>query len=206
MFTNPGSTMKKVLLSLAVLAASGAYVAFEREHGGDTANLPLGPMPANSAAPTDGVTLPAPPAAPPNGNLSPMRLVAPGAAGGLLPVADVAPATNGTVAQAQVAAGALRDGSFKGPSVDAYWGRIQVEAVVQGGRLTAVHMLQYPSDRRRSRAISDQVLPYLEQEAIANQSANVDTISGATLTSQAYQRSLQSALKQAGGAQGGNNA
>jgi len=184
--------MKKVLLSLAVIVASGAYVAFERQHGGDTANLPLRPAPINSAAPGDGTA----PVAPPNlGGASPMRYAEPAAAGQMLPVADVAQA-----------AGQLHDGSFKGSSVDAYWGRVQVEAVVQGGRLTKVQMLQYPRDRRRSQAISNQVLPYLEQEAIANQGANVDTVSGATLTSAAYQRSLASALKQAGGSQDGNNA
>jgi len=196
--------MKKVLLSLAVLAASGAYIVAERQHGYDAIDLPLDPAPANPTAPADGVALPARPAAPPADALSPMRFDDPDAAARLLPVVDVAPPANGTVAQAQVAAGQLLDGSFKGSSVDAYWGRVQVEAVVRGGKLAAVNMLQYPSDRRRSRAISDQVLPYLEQEAIASQSANVDTISGATLTSQAYQRSLRSALAQAGGAQGNN--
>lgn len=188
--------MKKVLLSLAVILASGAYVVFERQHGEDSANLPLGPAPINSAAPADGTAPAAPPV--PLGGVSPMRSIDPAAAGHLIPVAEIA--------QAQQAAGQLRDGSYKGPSVDAYWGRVQVQAVVRGGKLASVDMLQYPSDRRRSRAISDQVLPYLEQEAIANQSARVDTISGATLTSQAYQRSLAGALQQAGAAQGGNNA
>lgn len=195
MSTDPGLTMKKVLLSLAVLAASGAYVAFERQHGNGDANLPLGPAPANAAAPSDEVAPERPGPAAPLGGASPMRFVGPGA-GRLIPVADVA----------QVAAGPLRDGSYKGSSVDAYWGRVQVEVVVQGGKLTRVEMLQYPRDRRRSQAISNQVLPYLEQEAVANQSAEVDTISGATLTSQAYQRSLADALRQAGGSQGGGNA
>ena len=40
-------------------------------------------------------------------------------------------------------------------------------------------------------------MPYLQSEAIQAQSARVDIISGATLTSEAYARSLQSALLKA---------
>ncbi len=95
--------------------------------------------------------------------------------------------------------GQFRDGSYTGPPADAYYGIVQVRAQVQGGRLVSVDVLQYPSDRRTSRYINDQALPMLESEVVRAQSARVDTVSGATLTSEAYLRSVSAALRQAGG-------
>jgi len=92
-----------------------------------------------------------------------------------------------------------RDGTYTGPSVDAYYGLVQVQANIQGGRLISVEVLQYPSDRRTSRAINTQALPILESEVISAQSTRVDTVTGATLTSAAYLRSMGEALHQAGG-------
>jgi uncharacterized protein with FMN-binding domain len=91
-----------------------------------------------------------------------------------------------------------RDGSYAGPAVDAYYGLVQVQANIQNGRLVSVDVLQYPSDRRTSRAINAQALPMLESEVISAQSARVNTVTGATLTSGAYLRSMNAALRQAG--------
>jgi uncharacterized protein with FMN-binding domain len=91
-----------------------------------------------------------------------------------------------------------RDGSYIGPTVDAYYGLVQVQADIQGGRLVSVHVLQYPADRSTSRYINAQALPVLDSEVVSAQSALVDIVSGATLTSDAYLRSLNSALRQAG--------
>jgi uncharacterized protein with FMN-binding domain len=106
----------------------------------------------------------------------------------------------GPDAPIQLAASALgyRDGAYAGASVDAYYGIVQVRANIQHGRLASVEVLQYPADRRTSRRINDEALPILESEAISAQSARVDIVSGATLTSKAYLRSLNSALGQAG--------
>ena len=57
--------------------------------------------------------------------------------------------------------------------------------------------LQYPQERRRSAYINSQAVPILQSEAIQAQSANVNIVSGATLTSEGFQQSLQSALTQA---------
>lgn len=93
--------------------------------------------------------------------------------------------------------GGLADGTFDGPAVDAFYGLVQIEANVQSGRLVAVNILQYPSDRRTSVAINRQALPILKREAITAQSANIDIVSGATLTSEAFIQSLGAALRQA---------
>ena len=97
-------------------------------------------------------------------------------------------------------AAALADGTYTGPSVDAYYGRVQVQAVVQSGKIVTLKMLSYPSDRRESLVISQQALPLLRNEVVRAQAAKVDIVSGATLTSQAFIKSLGGALVQAGGA------
>jgi uncharacterized protein with FMN-binding domain len=92
-----------------------------------------------------------------------------------------------------------KDGSYTGPAVDAYWGVVQVQAVVQNGQIASLSVLHYPSDRRESLRISQQALPLLRSEVVKAQTARVNIISGATLTSQAFMRSLDAALTQAGG-------
>jgi uncharacterized protein with FMN-binding domain len=91
----------------------------------------------------------------------------------------------------------LRDGNFTGPAEDAYYGTVQVQAQVQAGQLVKVRILQYPSDRRTSRYINGQALPMLQQEAISAQSARIDFVSGATLSSGAFVKSLAGALRMA---------
>ena len=85
-----------------------------------------------------------------------------------------------------------------GPVIDTRFGPVQVEAVVSGNRLTDVTFLQYPDDARRSQQINLRAMPTLVQESLTAQSAEVDTVSGATYTSEAYTESLQAALDQAG--------
>ncbi|UVK42780.1 FMN-binding protein [Mesorhizobium sp. AR07] len=97
----------------------------------------------------------------------------------------------------KTAAHGFADGTYTGPVTDAYYGLIQIQASIQGGRLTALKVLKYPSDRRTSININRQALPMLRDEAISAQSADVDIISGATLTSKAFIRSLGGALKKA---------
>ena len=90
-----------------------------------------------------------------------------------------------------------KNGTYTGSVADAYYGNVEVQATVSGGKLTGVTFLQYPSDRSTSVSINSQAMPYLKQEAIAAQSAQVNVISGATATSQAFAQSLGSALIQA---------
>lgn len=105
------------------------------------------------------------------------------------------PAVNKTVNIASN--GIYKDGTYTGISANAYYGNIQVEAVINGGKLTDVQFLDYPQDRRTSIRINRQAMPYLKKEAIQAQSANVDTVSGASDSSGAFRQSLASALSQA---------
>ncbi|MCR4329665.1 MAG: FMN-binding protein [Candidatus Roizmanbacteria bacterium] len=91
------------------------------------------------------------------------------------------------------------DGSYTGDVADAFYGNIQVQAVIQNGKIADIQFLQYPSDRSQSRQISQYAMPLLKSEALQAQSAQVNIVSGATYTSQAFVQSLASALTKAKG-------
>lgn len=93
--------------------------------------------------------------------------------------------------------GQYKDGEYTGDPTDAYYGTLQVKAIISGGKLTDVVFLQYPNDRSRSASISASSMPVLKSEAIQIQNANVNTVSGATEISGAFRQSLSSALSQA---------
>lgn len=95
------------------------------------------------------------------------------------------------------AAGKYRDGTYTGDVADAFYGNVQVRTVIQNGKISNVEFIQYPNDRRTSIMINSQATPLLASEAIQAQAANVDVISGATDTSNAFVQSLSSALSQA---------
>jgi uncharacterized protein with FMN-binding domain len=85
-----------------------------------------------------------------------------------------------------------------GPLVQTRWGPVQVKVTASGGRLTDVTVVQYPYDNPKDQEINDYAIPVLVKEAIDAQSADIDMISGATVTSVGYQSSLQSALDEVG--------
>ncbi|MBI3748520.1 MAG: FMN-binding protein [Chloroflexi bacterium] len=76
------------------------------------------------------------------------------------------------------------------------YGSTQVQVTITNGRIISVTALQLPTGGR-SGQISQYVEPVLSSEALSAQSANIDIVSGATYTSEAYAQSLQSALDQA---------
>ena len=86
--------------------------------------------------------------------------------------------------------------TFTGAVVQDPYGQIQVQVTLVAGKITAVTALQLPS-QGRSGVISQSAAPILQGEAISAQSGSIDTVSGATYTSEAYAQSLQSALDQA---------
>ena len=85
-----------------------------------------------------------------------------------------------------------------GPVVDTRYGPVQVEVTLDGSTITAITAIQLPGGDRRSEQISNRAEPTLQSEALQAQSANIDGVSGATYTSDAYAQSLQAALDDAG--------
>lgn len=66
------------------------------------------------------------------------------------------------------------------------------------GKVTAVDVVEYPTENPHDRQINAIAIPELVRETIAAQNADIDMVSGATVTSEGYRQSLQSALDQAG--------
>jgi uncharacterized protein with FMN-binding domain len=85
-----------------------------------------------------------------------------------------------------------------GSSADTQWGPVQVRLTVANGKIAAVDVVEYPNNNPRDEEINSYALPVLVQETMDKQSADIDMVSGATVTSDGYLRSLQSALDRAG--------
>jgi len=78
------------------------------------------------------------------------------------------------------------------------WGPVQVQVTIDGsGTITDVEVVQYPSGNHEDEQINSYALPVLVQETLDAQSADIDMVSGATVTSEGYLQSLQSAIDQA---------
>ena len=85
-----------------------------------------------------------------------------------------------------------------GDTVGTQWGPVQVSISVRGGRITDVTVPVRPSGNPRDDEINDFAVPVLVRETLEQQSAQIDMVSGATVTSTGYLQSLQSALDRAG--------
>ncbi|HTU73268.1 MAG TPA: FMN-binding protein [Trebonia sp.] len=85
-----------------------------------------------------------------------------------------------------------------GDVVSTIYGPIQVTITVKDGKISAVSVPVYPDGTMRDQQINSFALPELVQETVAASSARIDSVSGATYTSQGYLSSLQSAIDKAG--------
>lgn len=88
--------------------------------------------------------------------------------------------------------------TYTGAVAQTMWGPVQVQIAVKSGKITTVNLLQYPNGNGNDAQINSYAVPILVQETIAKQSAHIDMVGGATVTSTGYLQSLQSALDQAG--------
>jgi uncharacterized protein with FMN-binding domain len=129
------------------------------------------------------------PAAPTSASLTVVETAAP-TSGSANAIAAAGPTTDPTAA-------AGRSGTYAGTAVQTRYGTVQVQVTVANGKITDVAMLQYPSADPHSSQISQYALPTLIQETLQAQSSQINSVSGATFTSQGYLQSLQSALDQA---------
>ena len=134
-----------------------------------------------SASPTPAPTTPSATAAP----------TAAGTSSGATSSGDSALSSGGTTATTS-------SKTYAGSVADTRWGPVQVQVTVSGGKVTAADVLQVPSGYHRDVEINSYAVPILNAEAVSAQSASIDTVSGATVTSVGYITSLQAALDQAG--------
>lgn len=172
--------MKKITLTIWFLLLFGFYIAYERMSSSATLVL----APSGQSTPPAATSTPASvPTSVVTSTPKPTPTTTPA------PVSVPPPAPKPT--------GQYKDGTYTGSVADAYYGNVQVQAIVQSGKLADVKFLDYPQTHQTSVYINSQAMPYLKQEAIQAQSANVNIVSGATFTSQAFIQSLASALSQA---------
>lgn len=138
-----------------------------------------------------------------------VALIATGTIGGVIAVVAYHPpqltpvTTSGVVSPIPTTTGTSKptsstSGVFAGDTAQTQWGPVQVQITVSGGKITAAAALQYPNGDRRSQSIAQQSIPYLIQQTLTTNSANVVGVSGASYTSDGWRRSLASARAKAG--------
>ena len=84
--------------------------------------------------------------------------------------------------------------TVNGSIADTVWGPVQVQVVITHGRISDVQAIVYPNGNGRDYQINSYALPRLRDQVLAAQSANIDGVSGATVTSRGYTESLRAAL------------
>ena len=151
---------------------------------GATAGLRLYGVGTQTTAAGSGATVVSSPAATPAPSAA--ATPTPAATGSAMPTTTPTPAA---AAPAPAAAPKVVDGATENTP----YGPVQVELSITGTQITAVKTLQSPTGGR-SDEINSYATPILEQEVMKSQSANIDTVSGATYTSDAYKQSVQSAI------------
>jgi len=87
--------------------------------------------------------------------------------------------------------------SYTGDVADTRWGPVQVQITVKSRKITAAQAVEYPQGNGRDAEINGFALPILDDEVVQKQTASIDTVSGATVTSDGYLQSLQSAIDRA---------
>jgi len=120
--------------------------------------------------------------------------------GAVSAVGSAAPTSSAPASTAPPTTGTKTTGSsvVAGNTAQTQWGPVQVEISLTAGKITSVRALQFPNGDRRSQSISQQAIPYLIQQTLATNSANVAGVSGASYTSDGWRRSLASARSKAG--------
>jgi uncharacterized protein with FMN-binding domain len=182
--------MKKYVVSSIVIVSFIAYSFYQRVFGMQSSPVISASKPASKLSQNSPTVTPIPTLVPTDtpAIIQPSKTQ-------VIPTATPIPTAIPT--SAPVVTSGFKDGTYTGDPADAFYGMIQVQATISGGKITSVHFLQAPNDRGTSIEINQQADPILAQEAIQAQNANVDVVSGATDSSQAFVQSLQSALDKA---------
>jgi hypothetical protein len=89
-------------------------------------------------------------------------------------------------------AGSVR--SAVGPIEPYGYGQLAVEVTARGNHITNVTVPTLQTNEPFSQQLASQAIPTLRSEVLSGQTANINAVSGATYTSQAYAKSLQAAL------------
>ncbi|MEV0611347.1 FMN-binding protein [Polymorphospora rubra] len=193
--------MRRTVLGLAGLAAGTTLLVVVKGAAasgpaapspvlaGPTAEPPSGMPPAPSAGPA--APAPETPSASPSGDAAPSARPSRSAPAAGPTRTGAAPAPTRTTAAPPPATGPYR---VTGPVASNDYGAVQVQITMSGDRITEIRTLEMPESSSRSSQLSARAEPLLKAEALREQGADLDTVSGATYTSQSYRESLQGAL------------
>lgn len=187
-----GSRAAALAVSLTTAGALSALFALTDGTSGKiaTASPTIPTTPHGTVAPTTGTTTP----------IKTAKAAAPTTAAVTAAKTPVSSAsTSAPATAAPKAASGLAAGTFDGDVIDTRWGPVQVAVTIASGKITNVSTLTSPNDKQKSISINNRATPILRSEALSVQSANIDSVSGATYTSEGYAQSLQSALDRARG-------
>ncbi|MER6525629.1 FMN-binding protein [Streptomyces sp. NPDC001508] len=106
------------------------------------------------------------------------------------PAAAPAPTSSASAsAGSSGSSGSSSTNVVKGTTITTEKGPVQVEVTFKGNKITTVNMLQQPNHPQTKAAV-----PKLIAATLKTQTAKIDTVTGATITSEAYKKSLQAAL------------
>ncbi|MHB1518225.1 MAG: FMN-binding protein [Acidimicrobiales bacterium] len=84
--------------------------------------------------------------------------------------------------------------SATGPNEQYGYGTLAVKVTVSGKKITDVSVQNLQTADQYSQQLAAQVIPMLRSQVLRAQNANINGVSGATYTAQAYVTSLQAAL------------
>jgi len=106
--------------------------------------------------------------------------------------------TSGSTSSGSTSSGTTTSsGTYTGDAVQTRWGIVQVQITVANGKIAKAEAVQFPNQNPRDQEINSYAVPQLNSEAVAQQTSSIDAVSGATVTSNGYIQSLQSAIDQA---------
>jgi uncharacterized protein with FMN-binding domain len=176
-YDEPPSGRGRTIAVAAIATASGVAALFAY-HTSPGQGDGLGSAPVAAAAPVAGDPAAAPQQAKPQD------------------AASTGTTGNGTDT-VQDGTGKVKGGTFTGAAVDTRWGVVQVKITVRDGKVVAASAPKSPRSTQYSIDVNKNAIPVLNQAAVAASSAAIDGVSGATVTSGGYKKSLQSALDQA---------
>jgi len=162
----------RAVVTLSALVVGVALALSFRTPPPSSLGTAAAPPPVSSSSASGPTPTPTASGAPPSGGSSPTPTPTPAASG-------------------------LKNGTFTGQNVANFFGPVQVQVVIAGGRITDVKVVQSPSDNPQSAYIASVAMPLLRQEVLQAQNAQINILSGATYDSQSYAQSVQSALDMA---------
>lgn len=113
------------------------------------------------------------------------------------PTPVVAAETRQVTTSSKASAASSTTRTYAGDAVMTRFGNVQVQITVADGTITAAEVLQVPMEDRHDQMINSRAVPVYNEESVSAQSADIDVVSGATVTWDGYTQSLQSAIDQA---------